>query len=73
MTREMHKGYLKEMLDDAINDIWAQYQSKLGIDDGDCDPLTVFKYDELVEQLAALIVGNEAKKLSDLPWWDVED
>lgn len=73
MTREMHKDYLKGMLDDAINNVWADYQNKLGIDDGNCDPLTVFKYDELVEQLAAIIVGNESRKLSDLPWWDVED
>lgn len=54
---------LKNKIDEAINGVWFDYQTSLGIEYGDCDPMTVFEYDEAVDKIAKLIERNETEKL----------
>lgn len=53
---------LKERIDGAINNVWFEYQTSLGITDGDADPLIVLEYDNAVETIARLIMENENRK-----------
>jgi len=52
----MTKEELKEFLDEKINEVFLEYQTKMGIESGDIHPLEAFALDNLEDQMTDLIL-----------------
>ena len=52
----MTKEELKEFLDEKINEVFLEYQTKMGIESGDIYPLEAFALDDLEDQMTDLIL-----------------
>ena len=55
MNKESMKCAIEDKLGDAMDEIFQKYQEKLGIVDGDCDPMHTYELDKKVEELARLV------------------
>ena len=52
----MTKREVMEMIDEKLNEVFAEIQKREGITDGDVEPMDVVAFDELTAQAADLIL-----------------
>jgi len=52
----MTKEELKEFLDEKINEVFLEYQTRMEIESGDIHPLEALALDELEDQMTDLIL-----------------
>lgn len=60
---EKKKEWLEDLVEEKINEIFLAYQEKEGITDGGITPMDALKLDDLIKQVADLVV----KSMKDAP------